>query len=108
MAISRCKATIRFRRHRPDNTTAQGAPGTSSNIPTYQQAGTQGGGQTQKTDKTTDYDVNTQTEHQVVAPGQLKQLSLSVIVDGQLDPAQQKQIEDMVASAAGIYSSERR
>ena len=71
------------------NTTAQGAPG---------------GNQTLKTDKTTEYDVNTQTEHQVVAPGQIKQLSLSVVVDEQLDPVQQQQIEDMVSAAAGIDS----
>ena len=37
-----------------------------------------------------------------MAPGQIKQLSLSVVVDGQLDALQQKQIEDMVSSAAGI------
>ncbi len=84
------------------NTAAQGAAGTTSNIPVYPQTGTQGGGQTQSTDKTTNYDVDTQTEHQVVAPGQIKQLSLSVVVDGQLDALQQKQIEDMVSSAAGI------
>ena len=84
------------------NTTAQGAPGTASNVPIYPQISTQGGAQAQTTDKTTNYDVDTQTEHQVVAPGQIKQLSLSVVVDGQLDPVQQKQIEDMVSSAAGI------
>jgi flagellar M-ring protein FliF len=81
---------------------AQGAPGTTSNVPTYPQASAQSGGQTQTTDKTTNYVVDTQTEHQVVAPGQIKQLSLSVVVDGQLDAVQQKQIEDMVSSAAGI------
>jgi len=84
------------------STTAQGAPGTTSNIPVYPQTGTQGGGQTQSTDKTTNYVVDQQTEHQVVAPGQIKQLSLSVVVDGQLDALQQKQIEDMVSPAAGI------
>jgi flagellar M-ring protein FliF len=84
------------------NGTAQGAAGTSSNIPTYQQASASGGGQTQTIDKTTNYVVDKQTETQVVAPGQIKQLSMSVVVDGQLDPVQQQQIEDMVASAAGI------
>jgi flagellar M-ring protein FliF len=84
------------------NSGAQGAPGTTSNIPTYPTTSAQSSGQTQTTDKTTNYLVDTQTEHQVVAPGQIKQLSLSVVVDGQLDAVQQKQIEDMVASAAGI------
>jgi flagellar M-ring protein FliF len=86
------------------NTTAQGAPGAASSIPTYPQASASGGGQAQTTDKTTNYVVDTQTEHQVVAPGQIKQLSLSVVVDEQLDPVQQQQIEDMVSAAAGIDS----
>ncbi len=90
------------------NTTASGAPGTSSNIPTYQQAGAQGGGQTQKTDKTTNYDVNTQTEHQVVAPGQLKQLSLSVVVDGQLDPDAAEADRGYGRLGGGDYSNKRR
>jgi flagellar M-ring protein FliF len=84
------------------STAGQGAPGTTSNVPTYPQVSTQGVGQTQTSDKTTNYLVDTTTEHQVVAPGQIKQLSLSVVVDGQLDPVQQKQIEDMVSAAAGI------
>lgn len=85
------------------NATQQGAPGTSSNIPTYQQTNGQGNNQTQKVDKTTNYEINTQTEHRIVAPGQIKQVSLSVLLDqDNLDPQQQKQIEDMVTAAAGI------
>ena len=81
---------------------AEGAAGTTSNIPTYPATSAQGSGQTQTTDKTTNYLVDTQTEHQVVAPGQIKRLSLSVVVDGQLEAVQQKQIQDMVSAAAGI------
>jgi flagellar M-ring protein FliF len=77
------------------------AVGTDGNIPLYPEVEA-GGGQTQKTERTTNYEIDTTTERRVIAPGQLEQLSVSVVVDGQMDALQQKQIEDMVASAAGI------
>ncbi|MGD0152356.1 MAG: flagellar basal-body MS-ring/collar protein FliF [Thermacetogeniaceae bacterium] len=88
------------------NAAQQGAPGTSSNIPSYQQVNGQNNNQTQKVDKTTNYEINTQTEHRIVAPGQIKQISLSVILDqDNLDPQQQKQIEEMVIAAAGVNTA---
>ncbi len=85
---------------------AQGAPGTSSNIPLYQQITTEGGNPSNTTDENTNYDVDTQTEQRVVAPGQIKQISLAVVLNSdQMDPQQQQQIESMVTSAAGIDPS---
>lgn len=85
------------------NAAGQGAPGTSSNIPLYQQVTGQNGNQTQTTEEIINYNVDKQTEQRIVAPGQVKQISLAVILNNdQLDPVQQKQIEDMATSAAGI------
>lgn len=80
----------------------QGVPGTSTNIPQYAQQGLQAGGQYQKTEKTTNYEVDKSTEHRIVAPGKIKQLSVAVLVDGQIDPLRQREIEDLVTAAAGI------
>lgn len=80
----------------------QGAPGTPTNIPQYAQQGVQTGGQYQKTEKTTNYEVDKSTEHRIVAPGSIKQLSVAVLVDGQMDPLKQREIEDLVSAAAGI------
>jgi flagellar M-ring protein FliF len=83
--------------------TAEGEPGPGSNIPLYGEAtGGQGLGQYQKTEKITNYEVDKEEEYRVVAPGQVKQLSLSVVIDGELDLQKQQEIEDLVASAAGI------
>lgn len=85
------------------NSNPVGVPGTGSNVPTYAQAvNQQGTGQYQKTEKTTNYEVDKQEQVRVVAPGQIKQLSLSVVIDGQLDALRQREIEDLVASAAGL------
>jgi len=88
-----------------NNANPQGVPGTPSNIPTYAQPGTQTGGQYQKTEKTTNYEVDKNSEHRIVAPGQVKQLSVAVVVDGQLDLLKQREIENLVTAAAGINQS---
>ncbi len=87
------------------NANPQGVAGTPSNIPTYAQPGTQTGGQYQKTEKTTNYEVDKNSEHRIVAPGQVKQLSVAVVVDGQLDLLKQREIENLVTAAAGINQS---
>lgn len=86
-------------------TNPQGTAGTSSNIPLYAQQGTQTGGQYQKTEKTTNYEVDKNAEHRIVAPGQVKQLSVAVVVDGQIDLLKQREIENLVTAAAGINPS---
>jgi len=84
-------------------TGAQGQPGTSSNIPGYQQSTSGlGAGQYIKTDKTSNYEIDKTTTHRLVAPGQLNHLSISVIINGKGDAQQQKNVEDMVSSATGI------
>lgn len=85
------------------NLNPQGTPGTPSNIPSYEQPEGQGTSQYQKTEKTTNYEINKEEEHRIIAPGQIEQLSLSVVVDGQLDSQQQQEIEGLVVAAAGIH-----
>ncbi len=88
------------------NANPQGVTGTAGNIPLYAQPGAQaGGGQYQKTEKTTNYEVDKNSEHRIVAPGQVKQLSVAVVVDGQLDLLKQREIENLVTAAAGINQS---
>ena len=83
--------------------TGQGQPGTGSNIPnTYQQVDGQDGTQQQKTEKITDYEIDKETTHRVVAPGQVKQLAVSVLLGEEIGLQKQQMIADMVASAAGI------
>ncbi|MDH7576767.1 MAG: flagellar basal-body MS-ring/collar protein FliF [Bacillota bacterium] len=84
------------------NLTPEGEPGPGSNIPTYEQLEGQGTSQHQKTEKITNYELDRQEEYRVIAPGQIKQLSVSVVVDGQLDLQQQREIEGLVTAAAGI------
>ncbi len=85
-----------------ENVAPEGEPGAGGNIPTYEQPEGQGTGRYQKTEKITNYELDKQEEYRLVAPGQIKQLSVSVVVDGQLDLQQQGEIEGLVAAAAGI------
>jgi len=85
-------------------TTAGGTPGVSTNAaPTYP-AGTPGGNTTStKASATKNYQVDTTQEEQVVSPGAVKRLSVSVMADSDsITQAQLNQIQGIVASAAGV------
>lgn len=86
------------------NTTNPGGnPGVDSNIPQYPEVtGGDSGGSSQRTEKVTNYEIDKAGERRIVAPGQVKQLSLSVIMDGEPDALKQREIEMLVASAAGV------
>lgn len=100
--------TIRSQQVEEENTTSGGLPpagtaGTPANIPTYEEIG--GGAapsQTQINRTTTNYEIDKEDEYRVVAPGAVKQLSLSVVLDGELDPLRQQEITDLVSAAAGL------
>jgi flagellar M-ring protein FliF len=100
-------------------TQAQGVPGTGSNLPEIEARA--GGGANSLTESTTaaetlNYEVPTTTEHRVQPPGSIVDLSVSVLVDGemQLDEISGEetyvprtedeltQIESIVAAAVGI------
>lgn len=87
-----------------NGTTTNGVPGAASNLPTPVPSTTGGTGTTsyQKTDSTTNYEVTSTQSHEVIAPGQIKQISVSVLVDSINDPAQLEVLKKAVAAAVGI------
>lgn len=56
----------------------------------------------QLTERTRNYEVSKTVETTVVAPGKVKNISLSVIIDGELTADEQVMISDAVSKAAGI------
>ena len=84
-------------------TAAGGVPGVPSNVPGYQ--GAAAGGQTsswQKTETTRAMEINETREQTVVAPGTVKRLSVGIIVNRDLTPAEKAAIESTVAAAIGF------
>ena len=82
--------------------TAQGQPGTGANIPDYQQVENEDGIYDQRTEKTTDYEIDIETTHRFVAPGKIEQISVSVLLGDEFGVQEQQRIADMVSSAAGV------
>jgi flagellar M-ring protein FliF len=83
-----------------------GVPGVTGNIPGYQAVEGGGTSRYQKDDTTENYELNRVLEKLVVAPGQVKRLSVAVWVDGNLSQAQLASVRQAVASAVG-FSEER-
>ncbi len=89
---------------------AQGAAGTAGGttangqgIPTYQATGTNTSGGYVKNTDTENYQVDTTQTKRTVAPGAIKRLSVSVMVDANsISPAEVQQIQGIVTNAAGI------
>ncbi|MFZ5632070.1 MAG: flagellar basal-body MS-ring/collar protein FliF [Bacillota bacterium] len=84
-----------------------GAPGTDSDLPgqSIPAAGGGGGGSTySKQETTTNYQVPVKEETVVKAPGGLKRLSASVVLNGNYSQAQVDQIQKVVATAIGFNS----
>ncbi|HYY89558.1 MAG TPA: flagellar basal-body MS-ring/collar protein FliF, partial [Chloroflexota bacterium] len=88
---------------------AGGVPGLVSNagngtVPTYQ-AGGGNGSTSQKTDRETNYELNKSIQKVVRAPGQIKRLSVSVMLDddpNNPDAQLQRSVQDAITAAAGI------
>ena len=86
-----------------------GEAGTDSNIPGYIIGSAQGEVNYERTDETTNYELNETTEKQILAPGRLQRLHTAVVLNtktGQLKLEQIEQIEQTVAAAIG-YQEER-
>ncbi len=87
---------------------AGGVPGTQANngtVPTYQGAGAGSGASTTKTERDTTYELNKSIQKIVRAPGAIKRLSVSVMLDD--DPnnpnaALIQNVQNAVNAAAGI------
>jgi len=87
-----------------NGTAAGGTPGLTANAaPTYPTATTGVNSTSTKANATKNYQVDTTQEEQVVSPGAVKRLSVSVMADGDtINQAQLDQIKTIVGSAAGV------
>jgi flagellar M-ring protein FliF len=104
----------------PVNRPAQGVPGTTSNIGTYQATTQQANGRYNRSKSTTNYDVTEQNIKHIDAPGKVLSTSVAVLVDSsaqttntsgiplagaqsyQLTPANIAQIRNIVVAAGGL------
>lgn len=83
-----------------------GVPGADSNLPTPVATATTTDGSTyQRNEETLNYEVSQVESHEIIAPGKVNRLSVSVMVDGITDQAQLDIIESAVEAAAGIDSA---
>lgn len=87
-----------------DGTTTGGVPGATSNLPTPVATTAGGTGTTnyQKTDTTTNYELASTQSREIIEPGQIKQVSVSVLVDSISDAAQLTVLKNAVSAAVGI------
>jgi flagellar M-ring protein FliF len=80
-----------------------GVPGVPSNIPGYPGVDAGGGSSSyQKTETVRNMELGEIREQTVVAPGSVKRLSVAVIVNRDLTPAEKTAIENTVAAAVGM------
>ncbi|ADL13151.1 flagellar basal-body MS-ring/collar protein FliF [Acetohalobium arabaticum] len=85
--------------------TPSGVPGTESNIPGYE-GGEEQSSNYDKEETTTNYEINEKIETYTQVPGDVEKMSVAVMVDKELSPAQTESIRQSVESAVG-YSAER-
>lgn len=87
-----------------NGTTTGGTPGVTTNgTPTYPTASPAVNSSSTKVNSTTNYQVDTTQQEQVVSPGAIKRLSVSVMADSDtVTQAQLSQIKTIVSSAAGV------
>ncbi len=88
-----------------NGTTTGGVPGAASNLPTAVPSttgSTTGTTSYMKTDTTTNYEITTTQSHEIIQPGQIKQITVSVLVDSVTDPTQINVLRNAVAAAVGI------
>lgn len=79
-------------------------PGTDSNlaIPTYGAGGANQDATYERTESVRNYEINEIRERIVVAPGTVKRLSVSVVVNDQLTPEQVDAVRSTVSAAIGL------
>ncbi|GAB6137658.1 flagellar basal-body MS-ring/collar protein FliF [Halanaerobaculum tunisiense] len=83
----------------------EGAPGTTSNVPQYQMDNTEQQSR-ESSESVVNYEINEKITKYVQAPGNLEQLSVSVMVNQDLDQQRQESISEAVSAAVG-YNEER-
>lgn len=87
-----------------DGSTVGGIPGAESNLPDPVNETTTGTGTSnyQRTDTTTNFELASTQSHEIIEPGQIKQISVSVLVDSITDPTQLNVLKNAVSAAVGI------
>jgi flagellar M-ring protein FliF len=87
-----------------DGSTVGGIPGAASNLPDPVNETTTGTGSSsyQRTDTTTNFELASTQSHEIIEPGQIKQISVSVLVDSITDPTQLNVLKNAVSAAVGI------
>jgi flagellar M-ring protein FliF len=80
-----------------------GVPGATSNLPTPVATTTgANGGTYQRSEETINYEVSGVESHEIIAPGKVSRVSVSVMVDGVNEQTQMDAIKSAVEVAAGI------
>ncbi len=85
--------------------TTGGVPGADTNLPNPAPATTTGTGSSSeytRADEVTNYEISTSQTHEIISPGTVKRISLSVLVDEVTDPQQLETLTAAVAAAVGI------
>ncbi|MBE3587836.1 MAG: flagellar M-ring protein FliF [Thermoanaerobacteraceae bacterium] len=83
-----------------------GAPGTPTGLPGQTvPALTGGNSQYQKQQTTTNYQLGSQQQTLVPAPGNLRRLSVAVVLNGNYSAPQVQQVQDMVMAAVGFQQN---
>jgi flagellar M-ring protein FliF len=97
------KQTEETERLRGGGSGSGGAAGSASNLPSYAASGASGSNSNyQRKSTQTDFGVNKVVQRTKVAPGQVNRLSVGLVVDKSIPPAQVAQIKNAVSAAAGI------
>src|SRR3954447_2432794 len=97
------KTTDENERLRGGGSTAGGAAGSSSNLPSYAASGAGGSNSNyQRKSTQTDFGVDKTVQRTKVAAGQINRLSVGLVVDKSVPPAQVAQLKNAVSAAAGI------
>jgi flagellar M-ring protein FliF len=97
------KQTEETERLRGGGSASGGSTGTSSNLPSYAATGAGGGNSNYNRSSTqTDFGVDKTVTRTKVAPGQVNRLSLGLVVDKSVPPAQVAALKNAVSAAAGI------
>ncbi|TYP59933.1 flagellar basal-body MS-ring/collar protein FliF [Thermosediminibacter litoriperuensis] len=78
-----------------------GNPGTDTNIPGYMQLNTDGTSNYQKTEVIRNYEVNESKENLTVAPGTVKKITVSVVINRDLNDEEKNKIATLVGNAIG-------
>lgn len=85
-----------------------GVPGALANLPplttTTSISGTEGAYYWRQ-ENTTNYEMTSVESHEVVAPGQIEQISLSVMVDGITEAQRLESLRTVIAAAAGLQDA---